>query len=362
MRTAGITFSMLLLSASAFAQMKVTEEEFSVTNPLDGTVLHGTLTLPEKEMPKALIILATGSGLQDRDETIGRHKPFRDIANYLTSNGYAVARSDDRGYGNPIDTMLIKRSTQWDELADYRSIMGDMKSRDNLKSIPVGLLGHSLGGSEAIMCFSTSDKSKPYNSVGVTPEFIITLAAPAVAGDLVLLDQARQQLRLQNTEYAYDMLKPVLEQRYRWAKSFMPDQALRAALYDDVMKQIPPGTELPDQYRRQIDAEIEVFCSPSYREMLRYDPSEDINLVSVPWLALYGSKDSQVSVPLNSDPVIKAAETNGNITVAVLEGKNHLFQNANTGSVEEYQAINGTVSDDTLQEILEWLEQQFNRK
>lgn len=347
---------------SGRCETKLIEESFSVINPLDSTELNGTLSLPADSKPKAVIVLATGSGLQDRDETLGRHKPFKDLSEYLASNGYAVARTDDRGYGDPIDTALLKRSTQWDEMSDYRAVMKAMHNRKDLASLPVGLLGHSLGGSEAIMCFSGSPNALKYNSIGHTPDFIITLAAPAVPGDELILDQTRQQLRMQGAEYAFDLYKDMLSKRYNWAKSYMPENILRATLFEDIQKQLPPGSVLTDEMKAMIDSQIDVFCSPAYREMLRYDPTVDIAAVNVPWLALYGTKDIQVSVPLNSDALLKATSGHENVTVTPLEDKNHLFQNALTGAIEEYQSINGSIADDVLQEILEWLELNFNKK
>lgn len=356
-----ISLAAIVVVATAKAG-SFSEEQFQVVNPLDSTVLNGTLLLPEGASPKALLVLATGSGLQDRDETLGRHKPFKEIAEYLARNGYAVARTDDRGYGERIDTALVERSTQWDELADYRAVMENMREHMKESHLPVGLLGHSLGGSEAIMSFSKSPKAARYNAVGKTPDFIVTLAAPIVAGDALILDQTKQLLRLQGAEFMYTQLEPVLTQRYQWAKSFMPEKALRNALLEDIKKTLPPGVPVSEEMQKTIDSQINVFCSPGYRELLRYDPSDDIREVDVPWLALYGTKDVQVSSPLNSEALKRLTEDKNNVTVSVLEDKNHLFQDARTGALEEYQTIGYAIADDVLQEILEWLELNFNNK
>lgn len=222
------------------------------------------------------------------------------------------------------------------------------------------MLGHSLGGSEAIMSFSKQLKATQYNAIGTRPEFIITLAAPTIAGDSLVLDQLRQLLRLQGAENMYDMYSEMASKRYAMAKSFLPEEGLRKALYDDVVKTLPPGTMMTDMIKNQINAEIDIFCSPAYREMLRYNPQMDIANIDVPWLALYGSKDTQVSADLNAGALRKAVNDNQNITITILEDKNHLFQNAVTGGIDEYERINGAISDDVLQEILEWLEIQFN--
>ncbi|MBQ4197634.1 MAG: hypothetical protein II659_07295, partial [Bacteroidales bacterium] len=74
-------------------------EEVSVTNPADGAVLSGTLLLPQGVEKPVVVLLVTGSGLQNRDEEIFKLKPFKDIAEYLASRGIASLRYDDRGFG-----------------------------------------------------------------------------------------------------------------------------------------------------------------------------------------------------------------------------------------------------------------------
>ncbi|MBQ1268112.1 MAG: alpha/beta hydrolase, partial [Muribaculaceae bacterium] len=71
--------------------------EYVVNNTKANVQLSGTLTMPDN--PKAVIVMATGSGSQNRDEEMFGHRPFKVIADYLSRNGYAVLRTDDRGIG-----------------------------------------------------------------------------------------------------------------------------------------------------------------------------------------------------------------------------------------------------------------------
>ena len=73
--------------------------EVEYDNDFDGAHLAGTLTVPDGRGPWPVALLITGSGSQDRDETIFAHKPFLVIADYLSRNGIAVLRVDDRGVG-----------------------------------------------------------------------------------------------------------------------------------------------------------------------------------------------------------------------------------------------------------------------
>ena len=75
------------------------EEEVSYRNEKDKIKITGTLTLPRGDGPYPVVLLITGSGSQDRNETIAGHRPFLVLADYLTRNGVAVLRVDDRGVG-----------------------------------------------------------------------------------------------------------------------------------------------------------------------------------------------------------------------------------------------------------------------
>lgn len=76
------------------------EEEVFYDNKTAGIRLSGTLTVPQGKGPFAGVVLITGSGPQDRDETIMEHRPFLILADYLTRRGIIVLRADDRGVGN----------------------------------------------------------------------------------------------------------------------------------------------------------------------------------------------------------------------------------------------------------------------
>ena len=73
-------------------------EEVSFTN--GDAVLKGTLTLPENcDRKTPVLIMVTGSGLQNRDEEMFSHKPFAVIADAFARAGIATLRYDDRGFG-----------------------------------------------------------------------------------------------------------------------------------------------------------------------------------------------------------------------------------------------------------------------
>ena len=71
------------------------EEEVTYQNARDGVTLAGTLTLPPGGGPFPAVLLITGSGQEDRDESLFGHRPFLVLADYLTRRGIAVLRVDD---------------------------------------------------------------------------------------------------------------------------------------------------------------------------------------------------------------------------------------------------------------------------
>ena len=94
------TFFLSILAIQvSFAQEPFKSEEVNYWNTADSVHIFGTLTIPEIGSKFPAVLLITGSGTQDRDETILGHKPFKVIAEYLTGRGFAVLRVDDRGAG-----------------------------------------------------------------------------------------------------------------------------------------------------------------------------------------------------------------------------------------------------------------------
>jgi pimeloyl-ACP methyl ester carboxylesterase len=128
------------------------EEEVVVFNGKDKINLAGTLTLPKGNGPFACAIMITGSGPENRNEEIMGHQPFAVIADYLTNNGYAVLRMDDRGVGKSEGSQATATSFDFsnDILAGYSFLLKDHR----INSTKIGLIGHSEGGLIAAMAAS----------------------------------------------------------------------------------------------------------------------------------------------------------------------------------------------------------------
>ncbi|NJE06822.1 alpha/beta hydrolase, partial [Thermococcus sp. M36] len=137
--------------------------------------LAGTLTYPKTKGPFAVAVLITGSGLQDRDETIINHKPFAVIADYLTNNGMAVLRVDDRTKGKSKGD--VANATSLDYSNDVLTSINYLQTRNEIDKNKIGVIGHSEGGFIAPIVFTKYPKLA----------FIISLAGTGVSGAAILL-------------------------------------------------------------------------------------------------------------------------------------------------------------------------------
>jgi dienelactone hydrolase len=134
---------------SASPAAYVRPSSFSETSVTVGSVpwaLPGTLTMPNGVGPFPAAVLVAGSGPEDRDETFGPNKPFRDLAWGLASAGIAVLRYDKRTlvYAKQLatDTSITVRQETTD---DAEAAVALLRRTPEVDPSRVFLVGHSLG-------------------------------------------------------------------------------------------------------------------------------------------------------------------------------------------------------------------------
>jgi len=308
-------------------------EEVTFPGGVDGVVLAGTLTLPEGDPTYPGLVLVSGSGAQDRDETIMGHKPFLVLADHLTRSGIAVLRYDDRG--TAASTGDYSAATISDLADDAEAALSFLISRDEIAKGRIGILGHSEGATVAAMVGARR------NDIG----YVILLAAPAVPGEQILLRQVEQLLELSGA--TPDEVELRVEQNrevYDLARQGKSLEEIRAKLSE----MLPPA---------QVEAQMTAVISTWFRHFLVYDPATAISKLEMPLLALYGENDVQVDPLLNIPPLKKALAGAGNARAQVeeLHGLNHLFQTSESGSPFEYGTIAETMSPDVLDRIADWI-------
>lgn len=315
------------LLANAFGSREVV-----IMNTSDQVSLAGTLVTPADNNVKAAIILASGSGAQDRDETVLHHKPFKVLAEGLADRGFAVLRLDDRGVG--ASTGDASAVTPDSNVRDVEAAVNWLDSV--FTDVPVGVIGHSEGGQVAVR-LAPAEKS----------DFIVTLAAPAWAGDSIIMSQSRALATAMTGRWDGEGLQRNLLDT---AKSDLSAQTAHIMMYLELANTLGEMAKMP-QVQSQLNQQIDVMLSPWYRDFLRYDPAEDIRRVSISWLALNGSKDMQV-LPENLGTI---HELNAKADTRLLDGLNHLFVAAPTGSPAEYATIKAPLAPEVIDIIADWI-------
>ena len=312
------------------------EVEAAYDNPArPGVHLAGTLTLPSGPGPFPAALLITGSGAQDRDETLFAHKPFLVLTDALTRRGIAVLRVDDRGVGgstgaSPMDTSL-------DFATDVQAGVAWLKHRADIDPRRVGLIGHSEGGMIGPLVASRDPSIA----------FVVMWAGPGVSGVELLGEQAGATAAAAGAPpAAADQIRESQGRIMRTLVSTPDPAAARAAI--DKLLTAAGGPALTDQAFAAIN-------SPWYRTFAGYDPGPTLRALKIQVLAVVGSKDSQVTARQNI-PALKAALAGDpRAEVVELPGLNHLLQPAVTGGVEEYGKIETTIDPAALKLIVDWV-------
>jgi len=315
-------------------------EDVAFDNPEAGIRLAGTLTVPQGEGPFPAVVLISGSGPQDRDETVFGHRPFLVLADYLTRHGIAVLRYDDRGVGG--STGDFAAATTPDFAGDALAAVAWLKTRPEVRADAIGLVGHSEG---AVVAPIVADRSDDV-------AFVVLLAGTGVNGRELLVMQGEAINRASGVSESVVEQRAVVQGRILDVVMTAEDDSAAAREARSILAE----AGLTGQ---AAEAQIRGLLSPWMRYFLTYDPLPALREVSVPVLALNGEKDTQVPPAANLPAVEKALIEggNGDVTAEVLPGLNHLFQTATTGAPAEYAGIEETMSPAALQTIATWIEQ-----
>lgn len=322
-------------------------EDVEFYNKQQGVKLSGTLTLPDAGYKGMVAVLVSGSGQQDRDETIFEHKPFRVWADYLTRAGIGVLRYDDRGVGG--STGAVENATSYDFSLDAEAAVRYLRKRGFSS---VGIIGHSEGGMIAPMVAARDAK------IG----FIVLLAGPGIPCDSLLLLQ--QQAISESEGYPPSRIEALLQTNrkiFALLKSEMPQKALKDSVLYGL--RFLSGSDFPEDelenpvQEEALQKQVNTLMSPWFRYFVQYHPASVLQKVKCPVLALNGSQDVQVLAEPNTQGIRQALRQAGNrrFSVEILPGLNHLFQQCAACTVGEYAEIEETVNEKALKITADWL-------
>jgi len=329
-----------------------TAEEVTYTN---GTVkLAGTLTLPPGDGPFPAVVMITGSGAQDRDETLLGHKPFLVLADHLSRHGIAVLRADDRGVGG--STGSVSDSTSADFAQDALAGVRFLKTHSKIAGDRIGLIGHSEGGVVGPLAASQSSDVA----------FVVMLAGTGVPGPEVLVLQSERMARADGTpeekiHKESASIRRMIDVVRTENDPAARERKLREAAREDAATLTADELKAAGGTDALVGNAVKTFNSPWFRYFLAYDPRPALRKVKVPVLALNGELDLQVIPDQNLPEIEKAFKEGGNkdFTLKRLPGLNHLFQPAKTGSPTEYAKIETTMDPLVLDTVTQWITERF---
>ncbi len=321
-------------------------EDVTFVNREAGITLAGTFTYPAEGSGFPAVVLLSGTGPQDRNEEIIGHKPFLLLADHLARHGIAVLRFDDRGVGGSEGNFA---SAAFRDFASDGSAGVDyLKGRPEVDTDKIGVIGHSGGGSQAIIIAADRDDVA----------FIVMMAGVAVRGDLLMSEQRRLIAEAAGvTEEAWRANEELVAKIQSVIDTHGPE-AVSAAPQTYIDEILPPAMQDNEALRSMLSEQLASIAGPEMQSIMKFDPTDDLGRIEARVLALNGEKDLQVPADMNFEALHKymgdRAETRKYPSL------NHLFQHTETGNIMEYGTLEETMSPEVLDDIAEWINGIFD--
>jgi dienelactone hydrolase len=299
-------------------QSKFTEQD--VTIGTGEWQLPGTLTLPKGSGPFAAIVLVHGSGPNDRDETIGPNKPFKDLAWGLASQGIAVLRYDKRTkvYGEKL--ALSTQITVKEETVDDAVLAVEvLRQTANIDPKRVFVLGHSLGGYLAPRIAQADE-----NLGGL----IILAGLTRPLGDAML----------EQYQYIASLDKNAVPQS---TLAELPAQI-------QAIKDLKPGDE----------SKPPILGAPAayWIDLKDYRPAELAKSIARPMLILQGERDYQVTLA-DFKNWQDALSGRSDVQFKTYVDLNHLLMTGKGKSTPQEYQQGGSVAQAVVDDIAAWVKQ-----
>ncbi|MBP6004340.1 MAG: alpha/beta hydrolase [Pyrinomonadaceae bacterium] len=315
--------------------------------PVAGGILAGTFTRPANSLANPSILLISGSGANDRDETVCGQRPFRIIADYFSALGYAVLRCDDRGIGG--STGNVEDHEFAAAVSDVVTLYDWLTKQPTIDSERITLLGHSEGGLIAAVAGSQ-----------VNAWAVVMLGGPSVP----IEDLLHEQASMISKEYGATAAqlrheREMNEQVFALARSDLArSKALTEieAVIQDHLRTWPDAEKLSeDDVRNNAQIMSNVVGASAYRSLLRQDPALILAGFTGRILAVYGGLDTQVPGVANAEAFRESTSNNPLAGLRLFPDHNHLFQRAKTGSISEYENLPPGPTVEVMREISVWL-------
>ena len=291
--------------------------------------LHGLLTLPKNADGKVpAVVLVHGSGPNDMDETIFNNKPFRDIAEYLSSNGIAVIRYNKRTLTHGVNMSDLRGLTVWEETIEDAILAAELLRTDpRVDEDRVFVLGHSLGGMLAPRIHNNGGDFAGLILFAGSPRFLLDISGDQV---IAVLDETEDE----------DERVEILTVRQQMVEEFetvlsLSDDEVKDTIFANLGNM---GYYWLDLYKNPISVDLEKVDVP----ILVMQPEDDVQVLTDVDFAMY--KELLAGRP--------------DVTFKLYPGLNHLFM-PSTGRgiskiMDEYK-IRANVDPQVLRDIVEWI-------
>lgn len=281
--------------------------------------LPATISIPNGEGPFQSVVLVHGSGANDRDETIGPNKPFKDIAWGLASNNIIVLRYDKRTKVYPEETARDKNLTVKEEVVDDAlEAVKLLQTYEKVNKNQIYVLGHSLGAMLAPQ-IATFEK----NITG-----LIMLAAPA---------RSLEDLMYNQTIYLSE-LDGVIDD----------NETLVINMTKDALEKIKSLNISEDE-------KVLTVYKAYWEYLNKYDQVNTADNLTIPILLLQGKRDYQVTYEEDYAIWTSTFKDNNNTLLKSYDLLNHLFIRGEGQPTNTEYMIQGHVSEDVIQDISSWI-------
>jgi len=332
------------------------EEEVVYQSKKADVQIAGTFTFPDSNGPFPAVILLSDYGIHDRNELFRglEHRPFLILADYLTRQGIAVLRTDDRGEGGSTGDLF---ASTFDDLADD-ALAGIeyLKSRNEVKASQIGLIGHGAGG---LVALATATRSEDV-------AFIVLMAGIGLTGEELFLlrstlireSQGESDKEIAKNDELYRRVFDVLKQEKDDEAAM---QKIRDVIADVTVKL--SETKLSEEEIQAIRMSSGkeygfTMLNPYFRSFLAFDPRPALMRLKCPVLAFNSEDNLEIPTKQNLNAIEEALKASGNehYAIKVLPGLNWLFQTVQPGVT--LSEIEETISPVVLELIGGWILQR----